>query len=156
MIKPQLGKDVTIQGVRYVIIAVSPEPFWEFDDGTKHYCLTVRKINGDPRDILMINDTQIDKESLTEAPPLTINEIYQQLEWWEEIIAIYTNEDPTSEFCWEISEDVFNTLRNEWVKINDRVGLPLKAPLVVGEMRGHPVFVTPTKKRHIRIWKEIK
>lgn len=41
----------------YTIIGISPNPFIEFDDGSKHYCLTI--INKDNIKIY-VNDAQIE------------------------------------------------------------------------------------------------
>lgn len=89
-----------------------------------------------------------------EFPPLTIEEIYKQLEWWEGVIEVDQMANPTSAHCWEISEDVANTLRDEWIK-NTNLIHPLNAPVMVGELRGHPFFVNPTKKRFIKVWKDM-
>ena len=90
-----------------------------------------------------------------EFPPLTIEEIYKQLEWWENVIEVDQMTNPTSEHCWEISEDVADTLRDEWIKVNDKMVHPLNAPTMVGELRGYPFFVNPTKKRFIKVWKDM-
>lgn len=90
-----------------------------------------------------------------EFPPLTIEEIYKQLEWWENVIEVDQMTNPTSEHCWEISEDVAGALQEEWVKENNRMAYPLKAPVMVGELRGYPFFVNPTKKRFVKVWKDM-
>lgn len=90
-----------------------------------------------------------------EFPPLTIEEIYKQLEWWENVIEVDQMTNPTSAHCWEISEDVADTLRDEWIKVNDKMVHPLNAPTMVGELRGYPFFVNPTKKRFIKVWKDM-
>lgn len=60
--KPKIGQRVVISGTEYDIVAVSPEPYIEFDDGSKHYAMTVQKVGGDQNDVLYINDAQVDKE----------------------------------------------------------------------------------------------
>lgn len=60
--KPKIGQRVVISGTEYDIVAVSPEPYIEFDDGSKHYAMTVQKVGGDRNDVLYINDAQVDKE----------------------------------------------------------------------------------------------
>ena len=60
--KPKIGQRVVINGTEYDIVAVSPEPYIEFDDGSKHYAMTVQKVGGAQNDVLYINDAQVDKE----------------------------------------------------------------------------------------------
>ena len=60
--KPKIGQRVVVGGTEYDIVAVSPEPYIEFDDGSKHYAMTVQKVGGDQNDVLYINDAQVDKE----------------------------------------------------------------------------------------------
>lgn len=90
-----------------------------------------------------------------EFPPLTIEEIYKQLDRWENVMEVDQMTNPTSEHCWEISEDVADTLRDEWIKWNSKTIHPLNAPTMVGELRGRPFFVNPTKKRFIKVWKDM-
>lgn len=56
-----LGKMVKYGDRYYYIEAISPEPWIIFDDGSKHYAMTLRACGSDYRenDVLFVNDAQI-------------------------------------------------------------------------------------------------
>ena len=56
----KIGLKVKCGGIDYVIVSISKIPYCIFDDRSKHYVMTLKKCDGDWRDVLFVNDAQID------------------------------------------------------------------------------------------------
>lgn len=52
----KFGKD------KYEIVGISDEPYVVFDDGSRHYALSLHKVGGDYHDWLYVNDAQINNQ----------------------------------------------------------------------------------------------
>ena len=55
----KVGQQVKCGSVNYEIISISKIPYCIFEDGSKHYVMTLKKCNGDWDDVLFVNDAQI-------------------------------------------------------------------------------------------------
>lgn len=52
----KVGETVKCGDSEYVVVAISDEPYLEFDDSSKHYVLSIHNDKTD----LFVNDTQIE------------------------------------------------------------------------------------------------
>ena len=52
----EIGQKVYFGGEEYQIIEISKDPYIKFDDGSRHYVLTIINNNGD---FVYVNDAQI-------------------------------------------------------------------------------------------------
>jgi len=60
MFNPWVGHTVRCGGELYKVILCSPEPYLVFDDGSKHYVMSIEPIDGDPDDWIAVNDAQVE------------------------------------------------------------------------------------------------
>lgn len=54
------GHTVRCGGKLYEVVACSPDPFIVFDDGSKHYGITIVSIDGNSNDWMLVNDAQVE------------------------------------------------------------------------------------------------
>lgn len=57
---PWLGRIVWCGDVLYKVVECTSEPYFVFDDGSKHYVMTIVPIDGDSNRWMKVNDTQVE------------------------------------------------------------------------------------------------
>ena len=57
---PWMGCTVKCGNELYKVVACSPDPYIVFDDGSKHYGMTIVPINGNPDNWIAVNDAQVE------------------------------------------------------------------------------------------------
>ena len=57
---PWMGCTVKCGNELYKVVTCSPDPYIAFDDGTKHYVMTIEPIDGNSNDYMLVNDAQVE------------------------------------------------------------------------------------------------
>lgn len=57
---PWMGCTVRCGNELYKVVACSSDPYIVFDDGSKHYGMTIEPINGNSDDYMLVNDAQVE------------------------------------------------------------------------------------------------
>lgn len=57
---PWTGHTVRCGGKLYEVVACSPDPYIVFDDGSKHYRMTIVSIDGNSNNWMVVNDAQVE------------------------------------------------------------------------------------------------